>query len=184
MVPGNTPCASGCIGSRMMLRNSSGTAGSAAKYSCSLETPTPKPVHWGRGRSFRRVWLAGVTANPDGAWVSQRARNLAVEERLGNVRYLIHDRDAKFCGPFDAIYASEGVRVIETPVRAPRANAVAERWVRSVRTECLDHLPILGRGHLERVLRGYVAHYGCKSSRWTAGGSFARVPCWARVTAS
>jgi putative transposase len=106
----------------------------------------------------RRVRLAGVTANPEGVWVTQQARNLAVEE-LGNVRYLIHDRDAKFCGPFDAVFASEGVRVIETPVRAPRANAVAERWVRSVRTECLDHLLILGRRHLEHVLGGYVAHY-------------------------
>jgi putative transposase len=102
----------------------------------------------------RRVQLAGVTANPDCAWVTQQARNLSVEERLGNVRYLIHDRDAKFCGPFDAIVATEGVRVIEKPVRAPRANAFAERWVRSVRAECLDHLLIFGRKHLEHVLHG------------------------------
>jgi len=86
----------------------------------------------------RRVHLAGVTANPDCAWVAQQARNLAIEERLQNVRSLLHDRDAKFCGPFDAIIRSEGVRVIKTPLRAPRANAVAERWVRSVRSECLD----------------------------------------------
>jgi transposase len=79
----------------------------------------------------RRVRLAGVTANPDCAWMTQQARNLAIDERLGNVRFLIHDRDAKFCGPFDAIVRSEGVRVIETPFRAPRANAVAERWVRT-----------------------------------------------------
>ena len=110
----------------------------------------------------RRVRLAGVTANPDCAWVAQQARNLAVGEQFENVRFLIHDRDAKFCGPFDAIFASEGVLVIETPRRAPRANAIAERWVRSVRTECLDHLLVLGRRHLEHVLRRYVAHYNAE----------------------
>jgi transposase InsO family protein len=107
----------------------------------------------------RRVHLAAVTATPDCAWVIQQARNLALDVRLGNVRYLIHDRDAKFCGPFDSVVRSEGVRVIETPVRAPRANAVAERWVRTVRSECLDHVLIVGRRHLEQVLRVYLAHY-------------------------
>src|SRR6266498_2543440 len=86
----------------------------------------------------RRVHLAGVTANPDGAWMCQQARNLAVEERLENARHLLHDRDAKFSGPFDALIRSEGARVSKTPVRAPRANAIAERWVRTVRNECLD----------------------------------------------
>lgn len=107
----------------------------------------------------RRVHLAGVTANPDCGWVAQQARNLAIDERLGNARFLIHDRDSKFCGPFDSVIRSEGVRVIETPVRAPRANAVAERWVRTVRSECLDHLLIVGRRHLEQVLATYLAHY-------------------------
>jgi putative transposase len=107
----------------------------------------------------RRVHLAGVTANPDCAWVTQQVRNLAIDERLGNVRFLIHDRDAKFCGPFDAIVRAEGVRVIETPFRAPRANAVAERWIRTVRSECLDHLLIVGRRHLDQVRRAYLAHY-------------------------
>lgn len=107
----------------------------------------------------RRVHLVGVTANPDCAWVTQQARNLAIEERLGNVRFLIHDRDRKFCGSFDAIVRSEGVRVIETPLQGPKANASAERWVRTVRNECLDHLLIVGRRHLEQVLRDYLAHY-------------------------
>jgi putative transposase len=110
----------------------------------------------------RRVHLAGVTANPDCAWVTQQARNLAIDERLENMRFLIHDRDAKFCGPFDAIARSEGIRVIETPFRAPRANAIAERWVRTVRDECLDHLLIFGRRHLEQVLRTYLAHYNAE----------------------
>jgi len=107
----------------------------------------------------RRVWLAGVTAHPDGAWMRQEARNLAVDERLENVRFLIHDRDGKFSGPFDEILRGESVRVIRTPVRAPRANAVAERWVRTVRSECLDELLVVGRRHLERILREYLAHY-------------------------
>src|SRR5215210_1312107 len=71
----------------------------------------------------RRVHLAGVTATPDAAWMSQQARNLAIEERLETVRFLLHDRDAKFSGPFDQIIRSEDVRVIKTPIRSPKANA-------------------------------------------------------------
>jgi putative transposase len=110
----------------------------------------------------RRVRLAGVTANPDGVWMRQQARNLTVEERLHDVRFLLHDRDAKFSGPFDEIVRGEGVRVIKAPVRAPQANAVAERWVRSVRNECLDHVLVFGRRHLEQILRHYVTHYNAE----------------------
>ena len=110
----------------------------------------------------RRVQLAGVTANPDSAWMHQQARNLAIEERLENVRFLLHDRDTKFSGPFGALIRSEGVRVIKTPLRAPQANAVAERWVRTVRNECLDHVLVFGRRHLEQILRGYVAHFNAE----------------------
>jgi putative transposase len=109
----------------------------------------------------RRVHLGGVTANPDGAWVTQQARNLllALEERGRRVRFLLHDRDAKFCRAFDDVFGAEGTEVLLTPVQAPNANAHAERWVRTVRSECLDWLLIVGRGHLDRVLRVYVAHY-------------------------
>jgi putative transposase len=107
----------------------------------------------------RCVQVLGVTRNPDSAWVSQQARNLAVGERLRGIRFVIRDRDSKFPGPFDEVFRSEGVRIVKTPIRAPRANAFAERWVRTVRAECLDWVLVLGRRHLARVLGTYVAHY-------------------------
>ena len=109
----------------------------------------------------RRVHVAGVTANPDGAWVTQQARNplLVLGERGRRVRFLLRDRDTKFCCSFDEVFRSEGAEVLLTPVQAPNANAYAERWVRTVRAECLDWLLIVGRGHLDRVLRVYVEHY-------------------------
>ena len=109
--------------------------------------------------STRRVHLAGVTAHPASAWVTQQARNLAVEDRLNRAQFLIRDRDAKYSGPFDEVFRSEGVRVIRTPIRAPKANAFAERFVRTIRRECLDHVLVLGERHLERTLREYVRHY-------------------------
>jgi hypothetical protein len=107
----------------------------------------------------RRVHILGISRNPVSEWVTQQARNLAVGERLQGVRYLIRDRDSKFSGPFDEIFRTEGMHVVKTPIRSPRANAFAERWVRTVRTECLDWMLVLGRRHLERVLRIYTAHY-------------------------
>ena len=109
----------------------------------------------------RRVHLAGCTANPTGAWVTQQARQFAwmLQEQPGRVRFLIRDRDSKFTRDFDAVFASEGIRVIKTPVRAPKANAIAERFVGTVRQECLDWLLILNRRHLERVLHVYADHY-------------------------
>jgi putative transposase len=109
----------------------------------------------------RRVHLAGVTANPDGAWVAQQARNLllVLYDRGRRVRFLVRDRDAKFCRAFDDVFGSQGAEVLRTPVQAPNANAYAERWVRTVRAECLDWLLIVGRDHLEQVLGVDIQHY-------------------------
>ena len=104
----------------------------------------------------RRVHLAGCTTNPTGAWVTQQARNLSFTGVFERMRFLIHDRDSKFTAAFDEVFRSEGIKVIHTPIRAPQANAYAERFVRTVRDECLDWLLILGRRHLEHVLRTYV----------------------------
>jgi len=107
----------------------------------------------------RRVHLAGVSANPNGRWAAQQARNLSFCGALAQRRFMIHDRDAKFTAAFDEIFRTDGVRVILTPFQAPRANAYAERFVHTVRSECLDWLLILGPRHLEHVMRSFVQHY-------------------------
>jgi putative transposase len=107
----------------------------------------------------RRVWLGGCTSNPTGAWVTQQARNLGLDLADEGTRLLIRDRDCKYSGSFDEVFASNGIRSVKTPVRAPQANAIAERFVRTVRAECLDWLLIVNRRHLERVLRVFVEHY-------------------------
>ena len=110
----------------------------------------------------RRVEYIACTPNPDTRWMLQQARNLLmdVDDRRSQVRILLHDRDSKFSAAFDAVFTNEGIRIVRTPVRAPNANAHVERWVGSVRRECLDRLLILGRRQLEQVLRVYVRHYG------------------------
>jgi putative transposase len=108
----------------------------------------------------RKVHLLGVTDHPIGPWVTQVARNLAgdLADDAPRFHFLIRDRDSKFTASFDEVFRSQGIRIIKTPVRSPKANAYAERWVRTVRNECLDYLLIAGRRHAEHVLRMYVSH--------------------------
>ena len=111
--------------------------------------------------SSRRVHLAGMSENPDGAWTTQQARNFvfSLPERDRPLEFLVRDNDGKFTRAFDTVFNTEGIRVIRTPVRAPKANAVAERFVGTIRRECLDWLLIVNRRHLQHVLREFVAHY-------------------------
>ena len=109
----------------------------------------------------RRVHVLGVTAHPTGAWTAQQARSLLMNlgERAGHFKFLVRDRDSKFTAAFDEVLAGNGVRIIKTPVRSPRANSFAERYVGTLRRECLDHLLIYGEQHLRQVLAAYARHY-------------------------
>ena len=109
----------------------------------------------------RHVHLAGITAHPTGEWATQQARNLLIDlgDRAKQIRFLIRDRDAKFVPAFDAVFAGADIAIIRIPVQAPRANAIAERFIGTLRRECVDHMLIIGRRHLAAVLREFVEHY-------------------------
>jgi putative transposase len=108
-----------------------------------------------------RIHLAGCTASPSGEWLAQQARNLSwsLRERRTPLRFLIHDRDGRFTRGSAEIFRTAGLQIIRTPFRAPKANAVAERLIRTVRVECLDRLLLAGRRQLERTLRTFIDHY-------------------------
>ncbi|HEY5989018.1 MAG TPA: integrase core domain-containing protein [Streptosporangiaceae bacterium] len=110
--------------------------------------------------SSRRVVLAGVTATPDSAWVTQQASNAAMEldDPGSSTKFLLRDHDTKFTGGFDEVCWSERAKVIRTPIQAPTANAYAERWVQTARSQCLDWTLVLGRRHLLWILRAYGRH--------------------------
>jgi transposase InsO family protein len=109
----------------------------------------------------RRIWITGVTAHPHAAWVTQQVRNVTGDLADADItaKFLVRDRDTKYVGSFDEVFNAEGTEILRTPFRTPNANAFAERFVRTVRSECLDHLLVVNEVHLERILRGYARHY-------------------------
>jgi transposase InsO family protein len=109
----------------------------------------------------RQVYLAGITAHPTGAWVAQQARNPLMDlgDRADRLRFLLRDRDGTFTAAFDAVVTAADIEIIRTPPQAPRANAIAERWVATVRRECTDRMLTAGQRHLRAVLDEYVSHY-------------------------
>jgi putative transposase len=109
----------------------------------------------------RRVHLAGLTANPGGAWTTQAARNFLMDlgQRAASVRFLLRDRAGQFTGSFDAVFQAAGIRVLASPPQAPRANAICERIIGTLRRELLDRLLIVNEHHLRQVLTEYLLHY-------------------------
>jgi putative transposase len=109
----------------------------------------------------RRAHLAGVTAHPSGAWTTQAARNLLMDldNRAISVKFLLRDRDSRFTRPFDAVFAADGIRILTSPPRASRANAICERMIGTLRRELLDRILIVNERHLRRILAVYLQHF-------------------------
>ena len=119
----------------------------------------------------RRVHLAGITANPDGAWTTQAARNFLMDigQRAASVRFLIRDRAGQFTDSFDAVFQADGIRILASPPQAPRANAICERIIGTLRREVLDRLLIVNEHHLRQVLTEYLLHYNTARPHRTLG---------------
>ena len=135
----------------------------------------------------RRVHLAGITAHPDGAWTTQAARNFLMDlgQRAASVKFLIRDRAGQFTGSFDAVFTAEGIRILASPPQAPRANAICERIIGTLRRELFDRLLIVNEHHLRRVLTEYLRHYNAARPHRALGQlapAQARHPAAARST--
>jgi transposase InsO family protein len=109
----------------------------------------------------RRVHLAGITAHPDGAWTAQAARKFLMDlgQRAASVKFLTRDRAGQFTDSFDAVFQADGIRILPSPPQAPKANAICERIIGTLRSEVLDQLLIVSERHLRRVLTEYLVHY-------------------------
>jgi transposase InsO family protein len=109
----------------------------------------------------RRVHLAGITANPDSAWTTQAARNFLMDlgPRATSIKFLIRDSAGQFTAAFDAVFTADGIRILASPPRAPRANAIGERIIGTLRRELFDRLLIVNEHHLRHVLIEYLRHY-------------------------
>ena len=109
----------------------------------------------------RRVHLAGITAHPSGAWTLQAARNLLMDlgDRVDTVKFLVRDRNSRFTAAFDAVFAAEGIRILRTPPQAPRANAICEQTIGTLRRKLLDRILIVNERHLRRVVTVYLSHF-------------------------
>jgi transposase InsO family protein len=119
----------------------------------------------------RHVHVAGCTTHPDGAWVTQQARQVAwtLAARETPARFLIRDRDRKFTGTVDAVFEAQDVRVVRTPIQVPQANGIAERFVRTIRSECLDWLLIVNAHHLAHTVNVFVDHYNSRRPHRSLG---------------
>ena len=108
-----------------------------------------------------------MTPHPHAPWVTQQARNVTSDLAVGDIsaRFLVRDRDTKYVASFDEVFRAEGTKILRTPFRTPNANALAERFVRTIRSECLDHLLVVNERYLERILRSYACHYNCYRPR-------------------
>jgi transposase InsO family protein len=131
----------------------------------------------------REVHIAGITSNPNAVWMKQVARNLTMDEWgiLNPGQYLIHDRDTKFCASFQQLLDGAGVKRLPLPPRSPNLNAIAERWVRSVKSEALSQFILFGERSLRHVLSEYLAHYHKERCHQGLGNV---IPCPARPAAN
>ena len=119
----------------------------------------------------RRAHLIGVTAHPTGAWTTQAARNLLMDlaDRATTITFLLRDRDCRFTTAFDAVFAADGIRILTSPPRAPRANAICERMIGTLRRELLDRILVINERHLRRILADYLQHFNTARPHRTLG---------------